>query len=78
MKIDRFKSQIDNLQRANRFNVAFFGTGGKNSGLAIRGIRCESASLPGRGFFQLRTLNMALKELYHINHNMTNSIVLSI
>ena len=53
MKIDRFKSQIDNLQRANRFNVAFFGTGGKNSGLAIRGIRCESASLPGRGFFSV-------------------------
>ena len=51
MRIDRFKAQIGNLQRANRYNVSFFGTGGKNSGLAIRGIRCETAALPGKGFF---------------------------
>ena len=53
MKIDRFKAQIDDLQRSNRYNVSMFGTGAKNSGLAIRGIRCESASLPGRGFFSV-------------------------
>ena len=53
MKIDRFKAQIDDLQRSNRYNVSLFGTGAKNSGLAIRGLRCESASLPGRGFFSV-------------------------
>ena len=53
MKIDRFKAQIDDLQRSNRYNVSMFGTGAKNSGLAIRGLRCESASLPGRGFFSV-------------------------
>ena len=53
MKIDRFKANIDNLQRSNRYNVSMFGTGNKNSGLAVRGIRCESASLPGRGFFSV-------------------------
>ena len=51
MKIERFKAQIDNLQRNNRYNVAMFGTGHKNNGLAIRGIKCDSATLPGRGFF---------------------------
>ena len=51
MKIERFKAQIDNLQRANRYNVAMFGTGAKNGGLAIRGIKCDSATLPGKGFF---------------------------
>lgn len=51
MKIDRFRSKIDNLSRANRYNVSFFGTGGKTTGLSIRGTRCESATLPGRGFF---------------------------
>ena len=51
MNIDRFKAQIDNLQRSNRYNVAFFGTGAKTSGIAIRGIRCESATIPGQGFF---------------------------
>ena len=35
MKIDRFKAQIDSLQRNNRYNVAMFGTGHKNNGLAI-------------------------------------------
>ena len=29
MKIDRFKAQIDSLQRNNRYNVAMFGTGHK-------------------------------------------------
>ena len=53
MKIDRFKAQIDNLQRANRYNIAMFGTGHKNGGLAIRGMKCESATLPGRGFFSI-------------------------
>ncbi len=53
MKIDRFKAQIDDMQRTNRYNVAMFGTGNRNSGLAIRGIKCESASLPGRGFFTI-------------------------
>lgn len=51
MKIERFKAQIDNLQRGNRYNVAMFGTGTKNVGLSIRGIKCESATLPGKGFF---------------------------
>ena len=51
MKIDRFKAQIDDLQRLNRYNVAMFGTGSANSGLAVRGIRCETANMPGRGFF---------------------------
>ena len=51
MKIDRFKAQMDSLQRGNRYNVAMFGTGDKNTGLAIRGLKCDSASLPGRGFF---------------------------
>ena len=53
MKIDRFKAQIDSLQRNNRYNVAMFGTGAKNTGLAIRGIKCDSATLPGRGFFSV-------------------------
>jgi hypothetical protein len=51
MKLERFKAQIDNLQRGNRYNVAMFGTGAKNGGLSIRGIKCESATLPGKGFF---------------------------
>lgn len=51
MKIDRFKAQIDSLQRPNRYNVSMFGTGAKTSGLSIRGLKCDSASLPGRGFF---------------------------
>ena len=51
MKIDRFKAQIDNLQRSNRYAVSFFGTGAAVTGLAIRGIMCESATLPGQGFF---------------------------
>lgn len=51
MKIDRFKAQIDSLQRQNRYNVSMFGTGAKTGGLSIRGLKCESASLPGRGFF---------------------------
>ena len=51
MKIERFKAQIDNLQRSNRYNVAMFGTGAKNGGLSIRGIKCDSATLPGKGFF---------------------------
>ena len=51
MKVDRFRSKIDNLARANRYNVSFFGQGAKTSGLAIRGTRCESATLPGQGFF---------------------------
>ena len=53
MKIDRFRSKIDNLARANRYNVSFFGQGAKTSGLAIRGTRCESATLPGQGFFSV-------------------------
>ena len=44
MRIDRFKAQIDDLQRLNRYNVAMFGTGSANSGLAVRGIRCETAN----------------------------------
>ena len=51
MKVDRFRSKIDNLQRSNRYNVSFFGTGAKTGGLAIRGTKCESATLPGQGFF---------------------------
>ncbi len=51
MKIDRFKAQIDGLQRNNRYNVAMFGMGNLNNGLAVRGLKCESANLPGRGFF---------------------------
>ena len=51
MKIDRFKAKIDNLQRANRYNVSFFGTGGLTSGIAIRGTKCDTATLPGQGFF---------------------------
>ena len=51
MKLERFKAQIDNLQRSNRFNVAIFGTGGKVTGLSMRGIKCDSATLPGKGFF---------------------------
>jgi hypothetical protein len=51
MKIDRFKAQIDSLQRQNRYNVSMFGTGAKTGGLSIRGLKCDSASLPGRGFF---------------------------
>ena len=38
MKIERFKAQIDGLQRNNRYNVAMFGTGDKVGGLNIRGI----------------------------------------
>jgi hypothetical protein len=53
MKIDRFKSQMDSLQRGNRYNVAMFGTGAKVGGLAVRGLKCDSATLPGRGFFTL-------------------------
>ena len=51
MKIDRFKAQIDGLQRLNRYNVAMFGMGKLVAGLAVRGLRCETANLPGRGFF---------------------------
>ena len=51
MKVDRFKAQVSNFQRANYYNVAFFGTGSAVSGLAIRGIKCESATIPGQGFF---------------------------
>jgi len=52
MKIDRFKAQMQTgVQFANRFNVAMFGTGAKNTGLAIKGIKCTSAGIPGRGFF---------------------------
>ena len=51
MNIDRFRSKIDNLQRSNRYNVSMFGTGGKTSGLSIQGIKCETATLPGQGFF---------------------------
>ena len=51
MKIDRFKAQIDNLQRSNRYGVSFFGTGAAVTGLSIRGLMCESATLPGQGFF---------------------------
>lgn len=52
MKIDRFKAQMQTgVQLANRFNVAMFGTGAKNSGLNITGMKCTSASIPGRGFF---------------------------
>ena len=76
MKIDRFKAQIDDLQRSNRYNVSMFGTGAKNAGLAIRGLRCESASLPGRGFFSVEESEYDfLRESYLINHNMTNLIV---
>ena len=50
MKIDRFKAQMDSLQRGNRYNVAMFGTGTKNGGLSIRGLKCDSASFR-RGFF---------------------------
>ena len=55
MKIDRFKAQIDSLQRPNRYNVSMFGTGAKTSGLSIRGLKCDSASLPGRGFLLTRS-----------------------
>ena len=51
MKLDRFKAQIDGLQRLNRYNVAMFGMGPLVAGLAVRGLRCETANLPGRGFF---------------------------
>lgn len=52
MKIDRFKAQMQTgPQMANRFNVAMFGTGAKNSGLSVKGMKCTSASIPGRGFF---------------------------
>ena len=50
MKIDQFKAQYDTMARPNRFNVAIFGVGNKVKGLKLRGIRCESASHPGRGF----------------------------
>ncbi len=52
MKIDRFKAQMQTgPQMANRYTVAMFGTGDKNNGLAIKGIKCTSATIPGRGFF---------------------------
>ena len=51
MKLERFKSQIDNLQRPNRYNISMFGTGAKTGGLSIRGLKCDSATMPGRGFF---------------------------
>ena len=51
MKIDRFKSNIDGLQRNNRYNIAMFGIGAKVSGISIRGLRCDTATVPGRGFF---------------------------
>ena len=51
MKLERFKAQIDNLQRPNRYNISMFGTGTKTGGLSIRGLKCESATMPGRGFF---------------------------
>lgn len=51
MKIDRFKANIDNLQRSNRYNVSFYGTGKNTTGISIRGLRCETATVPGRGFF---------------------------
>ena len=51
MKVDRFKAQVSNFQRSNYYNVAFFGTGPAVSGLAIRGVKCESATIPGQGFF---------------------------
>ena len=52
MKIDRFKAQMQTgPQMANRYNVAMFGTGSKNSGLSVKGMKCTSASIPGRGFF---------------------------
>ena len=51
MKIDRFKANIDGLQRNNRYNIAMFGIGSKVSGINIRGLRCDTATVPGRGFF---------------------------
>lgn len=51
MKIERFKAQMDGLQRANRYNISMFGTGAKTGGLSIRGLKCDSATMPGRGFF---------------------------
>ena len=51
MKIDRFKANIDGLQRNNRYNISMFGTGAKTGGLSIRGLKCDSATMPGRGFF---------------------------
>ena len=51
MKIDRFKANIDGLQRNNRYNIAMFGTGAKVTGINIRGLRCDTATVPGRGFF---------------------------
>ena len=51
MKLERFKAQMDNLQRPNRYNVSMFGIGAKTGGLSIRGLKCDSATMPGRGFF---------------------------
>ena len=51
MKLERFKAQMDNLQRPNRYNISMFGTGAKTGGLSIRGLKCDSATMPGRGFF---------------------------
>ena len=38
------------MARTNRYNVAMFGTGSAVGGLAVRGIHCISATMPGRGF----------------------------
>ena len=46
MKIDRFKAQMDSLQRGNRYNVAMFGTGTKNGGLSIRAVSYTHLTLP--------------------------------
>ena len=35
----------------DRYNVSMFGTGAKTGGLSIRGLKCDSATMPGRGFF---------------------------
>ena len=42
---------MENLQRPNRYNISMFGTGAKTGGLSIRGLKCDSATMPGRGFF---------------------------
>ena len=42
--IDRFVSNFDTGARANRFQADFFGP----MGLSLEGLRCDTASLPGR------------------------------
>lgn len=42
--IDKFKANFDTGARTNRFQADFFGP----QGLSLEGLRCDSASLPGR------------------------------